>query len=224
MIPTLGTRLSGHCHQNSKMGRDKLVAVILALCVFGFHSLRSQSLSEPSANLRTIPQVYDSRAVHTIPQVYLRSQPFTNVRTIPRLGGCWKGTIRAQDVTEQIVVGPFRLGSWADEEYRICFGIDMRPQVSVAVTKLAMRSSRSDIVRIDASRVVFTNYLVLADHDQGTSAHNAFEIEQTTKFQGRLDNGCLIVNATAIGKRDWTFAYRTAWQAMFYRIESIPPG
>jgi hypothetical protein len=216
MLLALGRRIE--YPEEHKMERDRLVAVVLALCVFGFHSLRSQSLSEPSANFRTIPQVYDpSRAVHTIPQVYGRSQRFTDVRTIPRLGGCWKGTIRAQDMTEQIVVGSFQLGSWIDEEYRICFGNDMRPQVSVAVTKLEMRSSRSDIVRIDASRVIFTNYLILADHDQGTSSHNAFEIEQTTEFQGRADNGCLIVKATAVGKRDWTFAYRIAWQAIFYR-------
>jgi hypothetical protein len=207
------------------MKRDKLFAVVLALCVFGFHSLRSQSLSEPSANLRIVPQVYDpSRAVRTIPQVYGRSQRFTNVRTIPRLGGCWKGTIRAQDVTEQIVVGPFQLGTWVDEDYRICFGYDMRPQVSVAVTELEMRSSRSDVVRIDASQVIFTNYLILADHDQETSSQDAFEIEQTTEFQGRADNGCLIVKATAIGKRDWTFAYRTTWQATFHKIEDVPPG
>jgi hypothetical protein len=197
---------------------DQLIAVIFALCVFGFHAQRSQSLSQPSANLRTIPQVYDaSRTMPTVPQVYGRSQPFTNVRTIPSLGGCWKGTIRAQDVTEQIVVGPFQLGSWVDEDYHICFGYDMRPQVSVAVTELATRSSQSEIVRIDASQVIFTNNLVLADHDRGTSSQDPFEIEQTTEFQGRAENGRLIVKGTAIGRRDWTFAYRTEWQATFYK-------
>ena len=60
---------------------------------------------------------------------------------IPRLGGCWRGTIRAQDMTEQTVIGPFQLGAWADEDYRICFGYDLHPQVSVAVTELEMRSS-----------------------------------------------------------------------------------
>lgn len=93
----------------------------------------------------------------------------------------------------------------------------MHPQVSVAVTELEMRSSQSDIVRIDASQVIFTNYLILADHDREMSSQDPFEIEQTTEFQGRAENGCLIVKATAIGKRDWTFAYRTAWQATFYR-------
>jgi site-specific DNA recombinase len=34
---------------------------------------------------------------------------------------------------------------------------------------------------------------------------------------GSAENGCLIVKATAVGKRDRTFAYRTAWQATFYK-------
>jgi hypothetical protein len=199
------------------MKPDKLIAVVLALCVFGFHSLRAQSVPE-SSNLRTVPQVYDpSQPVRTIPQVYGQSQHFTNVRTIPRLEGCWRGTIRAQDLTEQIVTGPFQLGTWADENYRICFGYDLHPQVSVAVTELEMHSSQSDIVRVDDSQVIFTSYLVLGDHDRGTSSQHPFEIEQTTEFQGTAENGYLIVKATAVGERDWTFAYRTAWQATFYR-------
>jgi hypothetical protein len=133
------------------------------------------------------------------------------------LGGCWRGTIRAQDVTEQVVVGPFQLGPWANEEYHICFGYDLHPQVSVAVTELQVRSSASDIVRADDSQVTFTNYLTLVDRDQGTSPKSAFEIEQTTEFRGRAENGYLVVKATAIGRRNWTFAYRIAWQASFYR-------
>jgi len=200
------------------MKPDTFVALVLALCVFGFHSLQAQSLPTSSANLHTIPQAYDSsQPVRTIPQVYGPSQHLANVRTIPRLRGCWRGTIRAQDVTEQIVIGPFQLGHWADEDYRICFGYDLHPQVSVGVTELEMRSSQSDIMRVDDSQVIFTNYLVLGDRDPGTSSHLPFEIEQTTEFQGRAENGNLIVKATAIGKRDWTFAYRTAWQATFYR-------
>lgn len=74
------------------MKRDKLVAMVFALCVFVFHSLRSQSLSEPSANLRTIPQVCDpSQAARTIPQVYGRSQRFTNVRTSSAPGRMLEG-------------------------------------------------------------------------------------------------------------------------------------
>ena len=57
MLLALGRRIE--YPEEHKMERDRLVAVVLALCVFGFHSLRSQSLSEPSANFRTIPQVYD---------------------------------------------------------------------------------------------------------------------------------------------------------------------
>jgi hypothetical protein len=56
-----------------------------------------------------------------------------------------------------------------------------------------------------------------ADHDRGTSSQDPFEIEQATEFQGRAENGCLVVKATAVGQRDWTFAYRTAWQTTFYR-------
>jgi hypothetical protein len=153
--------------------------------------------------------------VQTIPQVDIQRQRFTNVRIIPTLGGCWRGTIRAQDVTEQVVADPFQLGPWVDENYRICFGYDLHPQVSVAVTELEMRSSQSDIVRADDSQIIFTNYLVLADHDRGEASPAVFEIEQTTEFQGRADNGRLMVTATAIGKRDSTFAYRTAWQAIF---------
>jgi hypothetical protein len=200
------------------MKPDSCVALALALCVFGFHSLRAQSLPEPPTNLRTIPQAYDpSWSVHTIPRIYGPSQDFTNTRTIPRLGGCWRGTIRAQNVTEQIVVGPFQLGTWVDEDYRICFGYDLHPQVSVSVTELEMRSSQSDIVRVDDSQVVFTNYLILGDHDRGMSSQHPFEIEQTTEFQGRAENGCLVVKATAVGQRDRMFAYRTAWQTTFYR-------
>ena len=122
-------------------------------------------------------------------------------------------------MTEQVVVGPFQLGPWANEEYRICFGYDLHPQVSVAVTELQVRSSASDIVRADDSQVTFTNYLTLADRDQGRSPKSAFEIEQTTEFQGRAENGYLVVKATAIGKRDWTFAYQIVWQANFYRVK-----
>ena len=200
------------------MKPDKFVAVVFAFCVFGFHTLRSQSPPKPAINLRTIPQGYNlSRSVQTIPQVYSQPEGFTNVRIIPPLGGCWRGTIRAQDVTEQIVAGPFQLGPWVDEDYRICFGYDLHPQVSVAVTELELRSSQSDIVRADNSQVVFTNYLVLADHDRGAASQAPFEIEQTTEFQGRTEDGRLLVTATAIGKRDWTFAYRTEWQATFYK-------
>jgi len=200
------------------MKSDKFVAVVLALCVFGFHSLRAQSLPTLSTNSRTIPQLYDpSQRVHVVPQAERLSQHSGNVRTIPRLGGCWRGTIRAQDVTEQIVIGPFELGTWVDENYRICFGYDLHPQVSVAVTELELRSSQSDIARADDSQVVFTNYLILGDRDLGTSSQHSFEIEQTTEFEGRAENGCLIVKATAVGKRDRTFAYRTAWQATFYK-------
>jgi len=200
------------------MRPEKFVALLLAFCVFGFHSLRSQSLPGPAIDSRTIPQTYHwSRSVQTIPRVYGQPLHLANVRVIPRVGGCWRGTIRAQDVTEQIVASPFQLGPWADEDYRICFGYDLHPQVSVAVTELTMRSSQSDIVRADDFQVVFTNYLVLADHDRGTASQAPFEIEQTTEFEGRAENGHLIVTATAIGKRDWTFAYRTAWQATFYK-------
>jgi hypothetical protein len=200
------------------MKLDKFVAVVLALCVFGFHLLRAQSLPKFSTNSRTIPQLYDpSHRVRAIPQVDGLSQHSTNVRTIPRLGGCWRGTIRAQDVTEQIVAGPFQLGPWVNEDYRICFGYDLHPQVSVAVTELEMLSSQSDIVRADNSQVVFTNNLVLADHDRGAASQAPFEIEQTTEFQGRAENGRLMVTATSTGKRDCTFAYRTAWQATFYK-------
>jgi hypothetical protein len=87
----------------------------------------------------------------------------------------------------------------------------------VTVTELKMRSSQSDIVRVDDSQVIFTNYLILTDHDRGTSSQDPFEIEQTTEFQGRAENGCLVVKATAVGQRDRTFAYRTAWQTTFYR-------
>ena len=144
-------------------------------------------LAKSPINLRTIPQLYDaSQPLRMIPRAYGSSQHFTNVRTIPRLGGCWRGTIFAQDLTEQMVIGPFQLGTWIDEDYRICFGYDLHPQVSVAMTELKMRSSQSDILRFDDSQVIFTNYLVLGDHDRGTSSQYPFEIEQTTEFQGRL--------------------------------------
>ena len=200
------------------MRLDKIIAVLLGFCVCGFHSLRSQSLPGSAINSRTTPQLHDSsQTVQTVPRVYRQPLHFANVRVIPRLGGCWRGTIRARDVTEQVVASPFQLGPWADEDYRICFGYDLHPQVSVAVTELKMRSSRSDIVRADDSQVVFTNYLVLADHDRGSASRASFEIEQTTEFEGRSENGRLVVTATAIGQRDWRFAYRTAWQATFYK-------
>lgn len=200
------------------MKPDRFVAVALALCVFGFRSVRSQSPLALPANLSAGQQANGpSRQVRTIPQVYGLPQRLTNVRTIPRLGGCWRGTIRAQDVTEQVIVGPFQLGPWVNEDYRICFGYDLHPQVSVAVTELQVRSSASDIVRADDSQVMFTNHLTLADRDKRTSSQSAFEIEQTTDFQGRAENGYLVVKATAIGRRNWTFAYQIAWQASFHR-------
>jgi len=87
----------------------------------------------------------------------------------------------------------------------------------ITVFELEMRLSQSDIVRADSSHIIFTNYLVLEDHDRGEASPAVFEIEQTTEFQGRADNGRLMVTATATGKRDSTFAYRTAWQATFDR-------
>jgi hypothetical protein len=73
----LGTELALLCqhaiegeNKQSTSQRHDLYAV-LALCVFGLHSLRAESLPRSSTNLCTIPQVYDpSHTVRTISQVY----------------------------------------------------------------------------------------------------------------------------------------------------------
>lgn len=131
-----------------------------------------------------------------------------------RFDGCWGARIRQSDLTSLVPTGSLRLGSWFDEQYRVCIsnGTATVSQTEISEENIVYLRSEARVVEVDGNRIRIRSRMVWDDMDFPTNGWrlpngkpdprphplpHPYEIVQQSDMTLTLENGRAVVVATA---------------------------